>query len=53
MVVGAWLKKEGRLAIAMKHSRSYFGYTHPKETIWEETTQDRVKQTDKFNRILS
>ena len=53
MVVGAWLKREGRKAIALTHESAYFGYTHPEHTIWEETVQDRMKHTNKFNRILA
>lgn len=53
MVVGAWLKKEGKKALALPHESNYFGYNHPAWTVWEESFQDRQKQTDKFNRILS
>jgi hypothetical protein len=53
IVVGAWLKREGSKAVALTHESGYFGYTHPEHTIWEETIQDRQKQTEKFNRILA
>lgn len=53
MVVGAWIKKRGTKAVGLPHTASYFGYNSPGWTIWEESLEEREKQTRKFNRILA